>query len=305
MNLNKIVIYSFFGILTGIFLLTGTPLEVSGQEPGADNILFWKEKFILQSEIMQRDFEIQVSLPPGYYLTEENYPVLYTLDANRSFGMVSDIVNVLSFPVSEIPPMIVIGIGYPINSLEEWGALRHYDYTPTILEQSNERWSAMLTEMTGKPGIEVNSGGAPLFLDFIEKELIPHIDNKYRSDPGDRALSGYSFGGLFSLYALFKSDNSFKRFFAGSPSTWWDEGIIFREAEVSMNSKELYDTRLYLSGGSLENPEMIEGMEKIETLLKNFEEQNMQIGSKIFENETHQSCAPAATVRALKFLYSD
>lgn len=159
--------------------------------------------------------------------------------------------------------------------------------------------------MTGKPDIEVNSGGASLFLKFIVKELAPYIDNNYLTDPADKALAGYSFGGLFSLYALFNTDNTFKRFFAGSPSTWWDEEMIFQEAETSLNSKKLDGKKLYISAGSLENPGMINGVEKMEALFEKYREQDLTLSSKIFDNETHQSCAPAAFVRGLKFMYSE
>jgi predicted alpha/beta superfamily hydrolase len=44
-------------------------------------------------------------------------------------------------------------------------------------------------------------GGAAVFLDFIEKELVPHVEGRYPVTDF-RTLIGHSYGGLFTIYAL-------------------------------------------------------------------------------------------------------
>jgi pimeloyl-ACP methyl ester carboxylesterase len=61
------------------------------------------------------------------------------------------------------------------------------------------------------PGIAIPPGGAQ-FLKFIEKELIPFVEANFRTVAGDRTLWGYSFGGIFALYALFEKPGLFQRY---------------------------------------------------------------------------------------------
>ncbi|HEY0245844.1 MAG TPA: alpha/beta hydrolase-fold protein, partial [Mucilaginibacter sp.] len=67
-------------------------------------------------------------------------------------------------------------------------------------------------------------GGAAVFLGFIEKELMPMIDSKYKSDPANRTLYGYSMGGLFGSYVLFTKPALFKNILIGSPALGYDNG---------------------------------------------------------------------------------
>lgn len=53
-------------------------------------------------------------------------------------------------------------------------------------------------------GPPVVIGGTGKLVDFIENELIPRIAEMVILDPMRRSLFGHSFGGLFTLYALFE-----------------------------------------------------------------------------------------------------
>ena len=55
------------------------------------------------------------------------------------------------------------------------------------------------TKIADRPG---ETGGADRFLDFFEKELIPAIESRYRTQKF-RVFAGHSLGGLFALHALF------------------------------------------------------------------------------------------------------
>jgi predicted alpha/beta superfamily hydrolase len=73
-------------------------------------------------------------------------------------------------------------------------------------------------------------GGAEGFLQFITDELAPAIEDLYGGDPDDRALLGFSLGGLFTAYALLQ-EGLLKRFIIGSPSLWWDNRMMFELEE--------------------------------------------------------------------------
>lgn len=60
-------------------------------------------------------------------------------------------------------------------------------------------------------GIDIPPGGAQ-YLNFFELELIPFVESNFRVLPGDRTLWGFSFSGIFAVYALFQKPNLFQRY---------------------------------------------------------------------------------------------
>jgi hypothetical protein len=103
-------------VIIGVLLLVNSFLQ--GQ---SKSLLSRTETKILHSNIIDQDFEIYISFPVNYFQNDISfYPVLYCTDGNRNFNMVSNIINVLSFPGNEIPKILVVGIGYKIKGLEDW-----------------------------------------------------------------------------------------------------------------------------------------------------------------------------------------
>lgn len=279
--------------------------ECPGQEAisGDSAMLFRKTNHIIHSNILDTDFNIMVSLPATYYSKDTLFQVLYSTDADRGFGIISDLVNGLSFPRNYIPDLIVVGIGYPLNGLEDWAAGRHSHLSPSYDSSRSKSWKKNLELMSGRNDLDVRSGQADSFLLFIQKELIPFIENEYRVSKNDRGISGYSLGGLFTIYAMLNAPEIFKYYFAGSPSFWWDEELIFgMEEEFSKNHNNL-DAHLYMSVGEYESLSMLEGMKKMEYILKSRNYHDLKLKTKIFPDEIHQTCYPPALSRGLMFLY--
>ena len=67
---------------------------------------------------------------------------------------------------------------------------------------------------------------AKKFLSFINNNLKPLIESKFNIDNLNQSYCGFSFGGLFGLYTLFTSTESFQRYVIGSPSIWWKNKFI-------------------------------------------------------------------------------
>jgi predicted alpha/beta superfamily hydrolase len=310
--------FKSLSVVGSLLLISGLFLWLSGEgnnlqaQPGLDLVklgqskalLFRTETRLLHSDAIGQDFEIHISFPVDYFSTDTSiYPVLYCTDANRNFDLVSNIVNILNFPGREIPRILVVGIGYPITGLEDWGAWRNRDLTPTTDPEHDKSWQKTLMRMSGRDDIVVSSGGAAEFLAFIRDEVIPFVEANYRASKTDRALMGYSHGGLFTLYALFHSPNTFQRYFAGSPSLWWDDGVLFRDEQNFADMHSDLPVKLFLSAGGLEHEEMIADVKKMETLLRSRNYPNLDLQNHIFEDETHPSAYPAATSRALRVIY--
>ena len=184
---------------------------------------------------------------PAKRVPGEVRPALYMTDANSDFGTVTEASRLLAFS-GQIPPVIVVGIGYGGPSgLRDMMTLRNYELTPTDDEAYRQR-VANQGQQLGPMGL----GGAPGFLQFIEKELAPEIETVYGADPNDRGLFGFSLGGLFTTWAMLQAGTMFRRFIAGSPSLWWHDRVLFQvETERAIGPKQL-PARLYLSAGELE-----------------------------------------------------
>jgi len=75
------------------------------------------------------------------------------------------------------------------------------------------------------------------FLKVINQEIIPFIESNYRVLETGRGLAGYSFGGLFALYALLHTPKTFTHYIAGSPSMW--KQLFQYEQEYAENHNDL------------------------------------------------------------------
>jgi len=134
--------------------------------------------------------------------------------ANTYFGLKADITRSLQWG-REMPETIVAGIGNPIRAFptdderwSKWLAWRMRDLSPTHTQQIDDAF-----------GIEnIQSGGAPDFLQFLELELIPFIEKEYSAKSTNRIYAGFSLGGLFGLYALFQRPALFQNYIIGSAS---------------------------------------------------------------------------------------
>jgi predicted alpha/beta superfamily hydrolase len=270
----------------------------------SDALLYRRETKVLHSDIVGVDFEIHISLPVDYYRSDTTYyPVLFSTDANRAFGMVSDLVYVLSFPGHEIPKLVVVGIGYKIKGLEEWAAGRNRDLLPTNDPEADKEWDELITKLSGRKDVVSRSGGAEKFLQFIREELIPFIETNYRVKRDDRALIGYSYGGEFTLYTLFTSPETFQRYYAGSASMEWDNKVIFKyEKEYADTHKDLPAT-LFMSFGSLEEKTHIADMYEMAALLESHNYKSLKLETHLFNDENHSSCLAGGLSRALRMIY--
>jgi len=251
------------------------------------------------SKITGRIYDLWISLPANYGNGTQRFPVLYVLDGAVVFGMVRDILFALQGRTAgepvPLPPMIIVAITCPerpgrdvrSEGFKRCAAVRQLDLTPTV---SGEK----------APGKEVSSGGAQKFLGTMREEIFPMIEANYRTTK-DRGLVGSSLGGLFATYVLFNSPDTFSRYLIGSPSLWWDNGIMFKqEARFASDHREL-PARVFLSVGADEGGDMIPAMLKMADALKKYG--RLELKSHIFENETHFSVIPAALSRGMRFLY--
>lgn len=231
-------------------------------------------------------------------------PVLYTTDANTSFATMVETTRMLSFS-GDIPPVIVVGLGYPTGRASDAMRLRNFELTPTADPAHVENATAQ-----GIPIDERGLGGAAGFHQFIVEEVAPFVEETYGGDPADRCLYGYSLGGLFAAWALLQQPLAFQRVIAGSPSLWWDDRVLFElEAKRAEASRSL-PARLYLSAGEDEEAPARKGFARFKMVsnaiefaarIASREYEGLEVEMQLIPRVGHQ--APPMLVQGLQWVY--
>jgi len=236
----------------------------------------------LKSSATGRSYDIYVRLPAGYAPDQNrDYPVLYVLDGQWDFKLLDSIYGGLEYD-GFVPEMLIIGIAYSGES-PDFDSLRAMDYTPV--------------QDTFIPG----SGDAPRFLAFIKEELIPLIESNYRVNSSRRILMGSSFGGTFTLYAMFSEPELFSGYVAASPAVVYGNRFAFKqEAEYASSHPDL-PVRLFLSVGELE--ELARPVQEFMQVLSERGYPGLEMETRTIEGERHAGNKPEAFNRGLRFIF--
>ncbi|WP_313375732.1 alpha/beta hydrolase-fold protein [Chishuiella sp.] len=212
-NLLSVIITFFFSLLHA-----QTPYTIG-------------DTYTIHSNILNEDRIIDVQLPQNYSnqdFAKGKYPVVYVLDGDTNFSLVGSLERFSTkFLFRSQPEMIVVGI----RNID-----RTKDYTPT----------KSLTKSKDNKLQYETSGGADNFLNFINNELKPFINKKFRTT-GFNIIHGHSFGGLFAVYTLVNHPDSFNAYIAIDPSLWWDNKIVFKQAQEKFKTTTIQNKSLYVA----------------------------------------------------------
>ena len=179
----------------------------------------------LSSKILEETKAYYVQLPRNYENSpNRSYPVAYILDGEV---LLNSLYNVHEFYSGGfMPEMILVGLSNSKN--------RTFNLT-----------TSKVTERFGMPYNEP-TGGASAYTDFLEKELIPLIDKKYRTT-GYRTLIGHSYGGLFTINTLLKRPHLFENYLAIDPSLDWDNQKLIKEAQEIFQGSDFKGKSVFMS----------------------------------------------------------
>jgi predicted alpha/beta superfamily hydrolase len=182
-------------------------------------------KFVIKSNILDEERTCLISLPDSYNDSSEvakKYPIIVLLDGYTHFKTASGIVHFMSSNRNRnnlMPESIIIAI----ENVD-----RERDFTVTKIK-------------TKRPN---TMGGGRNFLNFIEKELIPYIDENYRTEPS-RTLVGHSLGGLLTLNSYMDKNSVFNAYISIDPSIWWSEEMM--KNKVDSISSISFNKKLYIA----------------------------------------------------------
>lgn len=256
------------------------------------------------SNIMEQELQLFVKLPWCYENEEINFPVLFVLDANQNFPIYSTLSMVYEKFIEPSQMIIIIGIGYKLDknrskALAQFASWRTRDLTPIQNRDVEQRMQDLIQPSMSTQKVSIQTGMAGRFLKVINEEIIPFIESNYRVLEMGRGLAGYSFGGLFALYALLHTPRTFTRYIAGSPSMW--KQLFKYEQDYADNYHDL-PAHLFLSAGGFEKG-LVESMKKFTEQLKSHAYTNLALNIHIFENENHFTAMAASITRGLCWHY--
>ena len=237
------------------------------------------EKINIYSTVLNEERTIFVSTPPGYDQSTSAYPVMYVLDGSvNAIHFASGLISALSTGAL-CPQMIIVAI---LNTD------RFRDMTPTPYDRDPNR----------------ASGGADNFLQFMETELFPFIEQEYRTVPY-RIIKGHSASGMFVTHAFLSHNHMFNSYIGISPSMWWDSNLFSKTAEEKLGEMNFKHKHFYFSTGSKETAHNIDGAQSFFEVLTEKNPVDLKWKFDHIQNEDHMSQATIAMYNALRFIYAD
>jgi predicted alpha/beta superfamily hydrolase len=224
-------------------------------------------------------YRISVSLPAAYDTGDARFPVVYVLDGDWYFGLAASTVRLLE-AVQEMPPVIIVSIGYG-GDISHQRARRVREFTPGPVE-----------------GLE-GSGHAGEFFDALQKQLLPAIESRYRTN-GDRTLVGHSLGGLFATYAMTRAPGMFQRVVIGSPALRNAGPVLIK----TLSAQTTLPPRIFLGLAEGDFPVVRDGYEQLRRWLA-VAPATVRWSSQEFAGMTHQSVIGPLFARALPWVFHD
>ncbi|MFC5409743.1 alpha/beta hydrolase [Larkinella bovis] len=223
---------------------------------------------------------LNLYLPDDYQQNKTaRYPVIYLLDgsANEDFVHIVGLVQFCQM-IQILPKSIVVGIA---------NVDRKRDFTfPTTIAEDKANYPT--------------TGGSARFMAFLEKELQPFIQKKYRTN-GSRTLIGQSLGGLLATEILLKKPDLFTTYLIVSPSLWWDNESLLAKAPQFVSQSPDPPRQVYISVGS-EGKQMEDDARKLADVLRQSGQKNQQVIFAPLPDENHLTILHESIYRAFKTL---
>lgn len=227
---------------------------------------FLSEKEYIESKILNQTRLMFVYLPNNYYSdTTLRYPVHYVTDAPATSNLYFELTRLHSLG-NYIPKCIVVGLSS--------------DNRETLLHPDRE---------------------AHNYLEFIEKEVIPFIETKYRTEKF-RAIAGHSMGAAFTFYTFLKRPGLFDAYIAGSPGPL---ETIIQIASEKENFNSLIDNKFFFSSIGSKETESLDGYNRLTELFSRFRSEKLDLHLGINTEENHISNISVNYQAGITQLYHD
>lgn len=181
-------------------------------------------------------YGVWVTTPPGYAESTEPLPLVYVVDGNWSVGLTAPLIVTQADPFLTVAPYIQVTVGFAGDEASAWAQLRNRDLVPPGEPVSEEmvatvasarETGVMTAEQADAYLAMLADTRADVFLDFLTDELHPRLQEQLRVSGSGHGLFGYSYGGLFALYAWLRGTALFATVGAGTPGVASTDSTAF------------------------------------------------------------------------------
>ncbi|MFN8258998.1 MAG: alpha/beta hydrolase-fold protein [Bacteroidales bacterium] len=227
----------------------------------------------IKSAVLNQTRNVSIYLPDGYDEPTARFPVIYVLDADGRCQHTVPTARFL-FLNGKMPRAIIVGV-YNLD--------RNHDFLPVASKE-------------GPTG-----GGADNFLSFFKKELIPFVNNKYKTE-NFNVLIGHSYGGLFAMHCLLTDPDVFNAYIAIDPSFWYAGKIMVSRAGEEFKKTKNWNKSIFITGRAGNGMDDM-GINSMDSLLKLEAPPKLDWKLVAYENEDHGSVTFKSTYDGLRFLF--
>jgi predicted alpha/beta superfamily hydrolase len=297
---STVLIISFLVAVIGILSWklysvgpTDTCIEVApAPELKKQNLFALSVIDTIASKELNETRTINIYLPEGYSPdSSATYPVIYLLDGGveEDFVHITGIVRYNTQPwIDRFPRSIVVGIENTVRRRDFTFAVPNLDFVEDV-GFKKEQFPAY--------------GGSAKFISFIEKELQPFIEKKYKTTEG-KTIIGESLGGLLATEILLKHRKLFDTYIIMSPSLWWNKQSLLAEAPDLLKTGTTKKTRVYIGACSKEEDTgMYKDAVALSEVLKKQSNDSLHVYFDYLPNETHATIIHQAVYNAFRTLY--
>lgn len=223
----------------------------------------------IHSATIGEDYTLYVLRTAVYDTTDIHLPVLYMTDGDWNMTVAMNCFSMLRQDYKTHEPLIV-GIGYG--------------------KGKNQRVRDLDPET-----------GGPAFLTFIEKEVMPFIDKKYRTS-SEKAVYGYSMGGMFTTYILFNRPDLFDMVFIGAPGNNGNQ-LMPSAKRYFADHKDL-KSKVFIGVGSYEN-EVVRNINSFTDYLLSLKCPGLTIRKDFTPGASHGAALAQVMQNAIAFAYCE
>lgn len=264
-------------LLTILFALL-MPLAAHAQS-GCDH---QTRTIALPDPVSGRAYEITVSLPDGFDADpSRRWPVVVLADGGRAFPHLACIGRTLAREGQIGIDPVIVGLSYALG--EDLENSRRRDYTPVP-----------------RAGSSLAYGGAAAYQTYLRSIVLPRVEAEFRTDPAQRIFWGHSYGGLFGAHILLTEPALFQTYLIGSPSFWYENGVINAYEDVWAKRNAALKARVFMYVGGKEvavydaarkgnTRDMVTGMHEFEARLRARNYKGLMLLTTIIEGGDHRS----------------
>lgn len=236
----------------------------------------------IDSKALSETRVLNLYIPQGYHPdSTTTYPVIYLLDgsAHEDFPHIAGLAQFMNL-YDLLPKSIIVGIEnvdrYRDFTHPSSDTLDHQDF-PT-------------------------HGGSEAFIKFLGEEVQPFVNKNYRTN-GKRTIIGQSMGGLLASEVLMRQPELFDDYVIVSPSLWWDQQSLVKQADKFFKLNTKLKKRIVVSIGT-EHPAMHEVANKLIYAIRGSGNKNIELFYEHLPAESHATILHRAVYRSFELLYA-